>query len=50
MSDFDVFDDDHLPADHLLNELESIKVLLDDNDDEAAQTRRLPTFRCSTTW
>jgi hypothetical protein len=34
MSDFDVFDDpDHLPADHLLNELESIKGILDDNDE-----------------
>lgn len=39
MSDFDVFDDDHLPldhmpADHLLNELESIKGILDNNDDD----------------
>jgi hypothetical protein len=35
MSDFDAFDDsDHLPADHLLNELESIKDILDNNDDD----------------
>jgi hypothetical protein len=36
MSDFDVFDDsDHLPPDHLLNELESIKGILDDQQTPA---------------
>ncbi len=36
MSDFDVFDDsDHLPPDHLLNELESIKGILDDQETPA---------------
>lgn len=41
MSDFDVFDDsDHLPADHLINELESIKDILHRLDDD---TTALPT-------
>ena len=41
MSDFDVFDDaDHLPPDHLINELESIKDILHGNGDDGAE---LPT-------
>jgi len=52
MSDFDVFDDDHLPldylapdhlpADHLLNELESIKGILDDDDAIDASLTDIP--------
>lgn len=41
MSDFDVFDDsDHLPPDHLLDELESIKDILKDGD--TAQPSDIP--------
>jgi hypothetical protein len=36
MSDFDVYNNDHLPPNHLLDELESIKGALDSNDEEAA--------------